>query len=332
MNVLLLTNMYPTAEAPWYGVFVREQAESLRALGVGVEVCFIDGRADKLNYLRAIGRVGGLLRDGRFDLIHSHHTFATLVGLAARRRAGARLPLVQSFHEGEVFDPRSKVSIGRAPRHWLALKRFALRRVDLALPVERHMLAAVLGEVAGSVRAEVVPAGVDLTRFSPSDRTAARVRLGWPAEGTLLFFPWPPGKPAKRHDLAEAALKLVKRSRPAARLLMGGAIDYAQMPDALRAADVLLVLSDYEASPTVVKEALACERPVVATDVGDLRERYGDLPGVRITEPKPDAIAEAIEQVLAAPVEYGGRRRIRDLGLSLEATAARILSCYRSLL
>lgn len=326
-TVLFATNMYPTPEAPYYGIFVREQAEALRARGVGVELFFIDGRASKAAYAAAVTRLTRRLRAGGIDLIHGHHTFAVIAVLAARALARRRVPLVFSFHEGEVFNAHPDFH----PRNWRGLKAFALRHADLVLPVERRMVAAVLGTEAARVACEVIPAGIDTSRFTPGDAGEAREDLDWPAEGPILFFPFAPGKHAKRHDLAAAAGALVRRERPKARLIVGGSIRHEQMPDALRACDALLMLSDYEASPTVVKEALACECPVVATDVGDIRERYGDLAGVRIVAPEAEAIAHGIAEALDVSRPFGGRERIDSLGLDLAHTTDRILGCYRKL-
>lgn len=320
--------MYPTAEAPYYGIFVRDQADALRERGVDVELVFINGRASKFAYLASVKQIADRLRGGGIDLIHCHHTFAAWVALAARRLAGVRIPLVLSFHEGEVFAPRATP----APRTWKWLKRFAIRRADFVIPVERRMLAAVLGDDASLVRHEVIPAGIDLDAFTPGDRAAARQRLGWPPGDLILFFPFAQNKPAKRHDLASEVRGILRWEGKRVRLVTGGSIAHDAMPDALRACDALLLLSDYEASPTVVKEALACERPVVATDVGDIRERYGDLPGVRIVPPDIEDISEAVQELIEIGQPFGGRERIERLGLTTGRTADRIIGVYRGIL
>lgn len=326
-TVLFATNMYPTPSAPYYGIFVHDQAEALRARGLDVELLFINGLESRFAYAAALAQCVRRLRAGGVDLIHCHHTFAAAVAILARRISGSRAPIVLSFHEGEVFNPRPDFR----PRNWRGLKAFALRRADLVIPVERRMLAAVLGADSSSIVCDVIPAGIDLKRFTPGDSDEAREDLDWPEDGPILFFPFAPGKHAKRHDLVAAAYAIIRREKPKTRLIVGGSIRHEQMTDALRACDVLLMISDYEASPTVVKEALACERPVVATDVGDIREKYGDLAGVRIIAPEPAAIAQGIREALEIREPFGGRRRVESLGLDLATTAGRIIACYRKL-
>ena len=131
MRVLVVTNMYPTDEAPYYGIFVKEQVESLRRLGIEVDVEVHLGRASKWRYLSGLFSLTRRLRAGNYDLIHSHHTYSTVLALAARRLGRRRPPIVQTFHEGEVFDPHR--SRRRHLRNALTLKAFALRRVDCTL-------------------------------------------------------------------------------------------------------------------------------------------------------------------------------------------------------
>jgi glycosyltransferase involved in cell wall biosynthesis len=355
MKVLVVTNMYPTPERPYLGIFVQEQVESLRAIGceVDVEACVAGPGAWRVGvYGRGLWRLWRRLRRGDFDVIHSHHSYSTVMAWAARRLAGSRASIVMTFHEGEALrrnvgggDGAGYAGQGAATRmkYSPTIKAFALRRADWIIPVQRAMTAAVLGEAeAAKLRQEVIPAGIDLERFSPGPRAEARERLGWPVEGTCVLFPGSPAHPEKRADRARAGFELWRaRSdegrRDQARLVVGGAIPYAQMPDAMRAADAVLLTSDYEASPTAVKEALACARPVVATDVGDVRERFGDLACVTLCDGGPTSVADAIDRALAwagSPDAdpQAGRRRLVEQGLGLAQVAERVLAAYREAL
>jgi teichuronic acid biosynthesis glycosyltransferase TuaC len=85
MNVLVLTNMYPTPEKPVYGGFVRDQVEDLRKLGLEVEVLAIAGDRSRLNYAKAVGGLRAALRRRRRDLVHAHYGFSGAVALSQRR-------------------------------------------------------------------------------------------------------------------------------------------------------------------------------------------------------------------------------------------------------
>ncbi len=332
MRVLVVTNMYPYEAAPYYGIFVKEQVEALWRLGVEIDVEAHLGRISKWRYLTGLRSLVGRLRGGRYDLIHSHHTYSTIMALAARRLSGKCLPIVQTFHEGEVLDPQR--GRRRHLRSSMRLKAFALRRVDAVIPVERRMLGAVLGAEAERIPSQVIPPGVDLDRFNVEDPREARRRLGWSGEGPFIFFPYAPGKPAKRHDLAQAAFERFRAGHPEAKLIIGGQIPHDQMPATIRASDVLLILTDYEASPMIVKEALASERPIVATDVGDIREYFGDLSGVLLTDGRADNTAAKLDQAIeiVARDAFGGRERLRELELGVDQSAGRVFAVYEGLL
>jgi len=97
IRVLVVTNMYPSPDRPAYGNFVREQVESLRALGVVPGVLFIDGRTSRAEYARAIARVRHAAR-GAFDLLHAHYG---LTGFFAVLQS--RLPVVITFHGDDLL-------------------------------------------------------------------------------------------------------------------------------------------------------------------------------------------------------------------------------------
>jgi len=89
--------------------------------------------------------------------------------------------------------------------------------------------------------------------------------------------------------------------------------------------------SNFEASPMVVKEAMACNVPVVSTDVGDVKKVIGDTEGCYICERNPQDVAEKIEKALESNARTKGRERIINLGLGLDQIAAKIIDIYKGL-
>jgi hypothetical protein len=97
-RVLVVTNMYPVPDRPVLGIFVKEQVESLRAQGLEVDVLFVDGPGNKLNYLGGILRFRRQVARRRYDLVHAHYVFSGVIALAQWG-----LPVVTTFHSGEVL-------------------------------------------------------------------------------------------------------------------------------------------------------------------------------------------------------------------------------------
>jgi glycosyltransferase involved in cell wall biosynthesis len=83
----------------------------------------------------------------------------------------------------------------------------------------------------------------------------------------------------------------------------------------MNAADVLLVTSRWEGSPNAVKEALACNLPVVATDVGDVRERLAGVSPSYVCQSDADLVTSLVD-VLSDPRPSNGRTAANEVSLS----------------
>jgi glycosyltransferase involved in cell wall biosynthesis len=104
-----------------------------------------------------------------------------------------------------------------------------------------------------------------------------------------------------------------------------------KMPLYMNAADVLLLTSSREGSPNVVKEALACNLPVVAVDVGDVRERLGQVDGCIVTaDDHPQTIAAALQKVIQLGERVAGRDAVRHL--DIRTTTRQIINVYHQAL
>jgi len=87
-----------------------------------------------------------------------------------------------------------------------------------------------------------------------------------------------------------------------------------------------------EGSPNVVKEAMACDLPIVSTAVGDVAELVGGVPGCYISESRPEDIAANLALALRFGRRTRGRERLLRLGLDSHTIARRILAIYEEML
>jgi teichuronic acid biosynthesis glycosyltransferase TuaC len=325
MRVLVVTNMFPTAERPHHGIFVRDHVDALVAAGAEVDVFAVDTAAGPRAYLTAIPALRRRLQAGGFDVINAHHTYCVLqLALAGVRRI-TRAPIALTCHEAEVFAPAGyrepEGGLNRRMVYWTAPKRRAFALADEAVCV--HQDLAALARPGQPVH--VIPPGIDLGRYAPAPQAQARAALDLPADVPIVLFPGDASRPQKGADVFQAALARLS-AKP--HVVMGGKLSPADMPAYFNAADVVVQTSLYEASPMVVKEAMACGRPIVSTPVGDVAGLFAGLPGHYLCPPEPAAVADAIEQALAFEGPTDGRARIVELGLSLEAIAARYLDVF----
>lgn len=322
MRVLVVTNAYPSEAQPIRGIFVQTQVESIRRLGVAIDVLSIEGWRGKFEYVRAVGRVRRAVADTPFDLCHAHYGLSGAVAVCQ-----SRVPVIVSFMGDDVLgtpDPTGRTS-------WISqclagLGRWAGRRAAAVV-----VKSASLGRALGRPDAHVIPNGVDLDCFRPRDRADARARLGLDPHRRYVLFSGLTGLPVKNFPLAEAAVARARRRLPDLELLLASRVSPAEMPWYFSAADALLLTSRHEGSPNAVKEALACDLPVISVDVGDVRERVEGVDGCHVVMAHDaDALATALVDRLREPRRVAGRAAVAPL--ALDQVARRIVAVYEQVL
>ena len=328
MRVLAITNMYPSPAHPAHGVFVEQQVLGLRRIGVEVDVLHIERVERGMRvYFDMSPRLEAALERRRIDLVH------VMYGGVMAERALSRhwtQPTVVTFHGSDLLGEHLSGWTRRAIAHVGVLaSRRAAGRADAIVAVSRVVARALPGAIPGA-KVHIIPCGIDLDRFVPLDRLACQRTLGWRPDVFHILFPANSGDPVKRPALAAAAVEELVASGVPAELHHLRGIDNDQVPTWLNASHALLLTSRHEGSPTVVKEALACNVPVVSVDVGDVAERIEGIAGCYIAEPTPAAIAEALARVSRSPGRVCARSRIASL--SHVAIAQRLRTVYTRLL
>jgi glycosyltransferase involved in cell wall biosynthesis len=318
MKVLTVTNMYPTAERPDWGAFVRSQVESIERQGVEVHVYVIEGWKSAWAYAGAMRELPGLARRWGADLVHAHY------GLSGAAAARVRVPLVVSFCGDDLLGrPDAHGRITAKSRALVQVSRWAARRAEGVI-VKSDEMRRRLNGVAG---VEVIPNGVDLARFAPMPAVEARARLGWPDGGRVLLFAARPEEPRKNFALAQEVERRLKAQGRDVRLVAFAGRPQSDLVLAMNAADVLLLPSFHEGSPNVVKEAMAVDLPVVAAPVGDCRELLAGVSPGSVVAREPQAFAAAVAAVLDSGVRSNGREQVAPLELS--AVAHRVMTVYQ---
>jgi glycosyltransferase involved in cell wall biosynthesis len=305
-------NVVTTGEAR----FFQNQVSVLKRQGVDGSVVQVPGERDfteentdgrsPVDYLRLHPRVW-TASAGSFDLLHANYG---LTGPAAL--AQTRLPVVLSLWGSDLFS------------QFAPLSRLCARLSDAVIVMSEGM-ADALGEDC-----HVIPHGVDLELFRPMDRARARESVGWPAEGRDVLFPYPPTRTVKDYPRAERIADRVNRrvdDEVTLRTLYG--VPHEEMPTYVNAADALLLTSRHEGSPNSVKEAMACNVPVVSTDVGDVRERLDGVAPSTVGRTDTELV-EGLADVLRQGGRSNGREHVREV--SLDRMGERIREVYRSVL
>jgi len=309
---LRVLNLVTTAETR----FFRQQVAALRDRGVESDVLAVptatefdyggDAERTALNYLRFVPKVWRA-SFGAYDLIHANY------GLTAPAAVlQPNLPVVLSLWGSDLMGRYGPVS------EWCA-------RHCEAVVVMSEEMATILDRDA-----TVIPHGVNLDTFSPRPTHEARTELGWPADEYHVLFPYPPTRAVKNFERAERVVDTAasRLGAPITLQTVSGE-PHERMAVYHNAADCLLLTSDREGSPNSVKEAMACNTPVVATDVGDVRERLSGVSQSYVRS-STSGLTAALIAVLEAGVPSNGRRAAQDI--TPAQTARRLEAVYRTVL
>lgn len=247
-------------------IFFTQQIETLEGKGIDCDVCVVPG-AEQIDgnmankrglkeYIQYLPKVRRALRNGDYDIIHANY------GLTAPFAVTQfRLPVVLTLWGSDVVGLDGLIT-----------KTFAWR-AD-AVTVRSKEMQALLG----SKNAHIVPSGVNVDRFHPIDQAEARRQVGWDIDSTHILFPYSPDYDRKNYPRAKRVVeKVSEKLEVNISLQTISGVDHEEVPWYINAADCMLLTSDHEGSPNTIKEAMACNVPVITTDVGDVRERLEDV-------------------------------------------------------
>lgn len=286
--------------------FVREQEISLNKEEVKVDYFRINGRG-LFGYIKNYPFLIKKIDSGNYDLIHAHYGLSGLLSSLQKK-----LPTVVTFHGSDVNVKKNR---------FFSLLASRLAQHNIVV----HKRLAKLLYLTNNY--SVIPCGVDLDNFYVIKKEKARSLLNFDLNSYYILFSSSFDKSVKNYPLAKEAvekvdmpvelIELKNKSRQEVNLLMN-------------ACDLLLMTSFSEGSPQVVKEALACDIPIVSTDVGDIKELIESLNNCYITSYKPKEVAEKIELVLKKEGKTNGRSIIKKF--ELQSVAKSVKTTYKKVL
>lgn len=309
MRILLVTNLYPTPEEPSFGTFVKRQVDDLKALGIDVELFFIHGRKNRWNYLWGIFRFWKHLLGHRYDLIHCHYIFSGIIG-----RLQWRYPVVLTHHGVEVIYGG-----------WVSkLVRFTHRWFDKVIVVSQAQK-----DVLRDPTIALIPCGIDFEEMRLMPQHEARKHLDLPPDQKLVLWAGEYWQREKRYSLVEEAMAVVQKELPGARLVKVSGQPHSMIPYYMNACDVLVLTSRYEGSPMVIKEAMACNLPIVSTAAGDVAQVIEGTEGCSLCEATPEDVARKLITVLSWGKRTCGRQRIGHL--DSRVVARQVVDLYEEL-
>lgn len=306
------------------GTFVEQQIVGLKRIGVEVDVMLVN-RAER--GMGSYFTMGAALREriGQFqpDVVHVMYG-----GVLAERVTSivTEIPVVVSFCGSDLLGERLSGSLRRIISECgVFASHIAARRAFGVIVKSRNLEKALPASVDRS-KVRIIPNGINLERFNPLDQVDCRKKLGWNFNKFHVLFPANAGDPVKRPFLAQAAIETANRLGMDAEMHQLRGVAPEEVSIWLNASDAVLLTSLHEGSPNVIKEALACDVPVVSVDVGDVRERISGIDGCHIALPNSDDLAAKLHLVRTRGGRVAGREKVQQI--SLEQTSLKLRSFY----
>ncbi len=290
---------------------IQSQGDSLASNQIEVVYFLIHGKGVK-GYLKNVRLLRKYIKNNDFDVIHAHYSLSAFTASLA----GAK-PLVVSLMGSDV-----KASSG-----YKFIIRFFARvfRWKAVIVKSKDMYKDL-----GMKKVHIIPNGVNMELFGPKEKDACRRELGWSDEHVQVLFPANPSRPEKDYDLARQAVELYGVD---SEIHVFEDVSHATTPLYYYAADVVLLTSKWEGSPNVIKEAMACGRPIVCTDMGDVCERLDGVAGCYVAKTRePKELAELLQKALAFEGKTNGREKLLADGLDNRQVAKQMEMIYKNAL
>lgn len=301
--------------------FIKAQGDSLQNAGIDVDYFPIKGKGLR-GYLKAGGQLRQHLKHHQYDLIHAHFSLSGWSAVLGANGTPVILSLMGDDAQGDYIG----VNKIRFSSRFFILSSFLIQPFVKAIISKSANLEKFVYQKQKSY---VIPNGIDISSFNPSP-VGYREELGLDPSKKLVLFLGSQDRVGKNYPLAKQAVAHL--NLPDVELINPYPIPHDAIPKYMNSADVLVVPSFMEGSPNVIKEAMACNCPIVATDVGDIKWVFGDTEGCFLASFEVADFAEKLRLALAfaqTKKRTTGWQRIEKLGLDADTIAQKVIGIYR---
>ena len=327
MKVLQITTNYPCKENPIFGIFMKEQVESLEHLGVENTIFFSNGLKANGNgksnakwiHLRSAIKLFFHLLTHKYDVIHCHSVISGLIFYIA---------------QGFRFNKNSILSLQNDPT---ITDGSDTKYFKLLYPIFNRIIIKTYNNL-NLEKIIYLPNGVNTNFFKPLDKVSCKKKLGLNLDYRyILFVDSNSGKARtqKRRDRFDNTLEILRTKyghtniKP---LIMIG-IDRDLVPTYINACDLHLLSSDQEGSPNSVKECMACNIPCVTTPVGNVKNIFHNVNGCYYSDDfDSSSLAKLVYKVLSATEHDYFPDKIYEKGLDISTTSKYLVQAYYSLI
>jgi glycosyltransferase involved in cell wall biosynthesis len=302
MKVLVVANHNKNQFSP----FIVEQADELRLLGVEIDYFGVVGKGI-LGYLRNKKELISKIKEFHPDIIHAHYGLSGLLANLQRK-----VPVVTTYHGSDIN--LNKV-------YWFSRISIFLSAFNIFVSEKNEKKANQKQKHA------LIPCGVDINIFKPMDKGKAREYFSFTKNDKLILFSGAFNNRLKNSQLAQDVVAKIQ----GVQLLELKGYSRQEVSLLMNAVDTVIMTSITEGSPQFIKEAMACNCPIVSVDVGDVKDVTANIDGCYISNYDPQEIEVNIKKAIALE-RTQGRSRIIELGLDSETVARKVIDVYNKVL
>ena len=315
MKVLHITNNFPTKQYPVFGIFVKEQIESLSKIGIDNEVFFINGRElGRKAYWVAIRELRKKLKNADYDVLHCHHSFSTII----------------MFLTFRFFKFKKVVSYQNPPE-----REGGKFLYKVVLFFFNGIIFKSIPEDINNSKIYYLPNGVNINFFKPHhfEESISTLKLD-SQKKYILFMDSYKRRTQKRVDRFKEVINILLEKGNVYNLepLVLTNTDRSLIPYYMSVSALHLLTSDFEGSPNSVKECLACNTPIVTCPVGNVEDLIGDVDGCFISKSfDANELAELVEKCLQNK-EFTGRDKLLSKNLDINSVAVNLKEIYKTIM
>ncbi|OYU96738.1 MAG: hypothetical protein CFE21_00170 [Bacteroidetes bacterium B1(2017)] len=277
MRVLMITSEWPSEESPYSAPFVVRQFNKLIENNINVDIVHVRGAGNLFRYIKNWKKVHKILKNGNYNIIHAQW------GQSALSAIPSSLPLVVTYRGDDlegIINNKGKHGLNSYVLQFIG--RVVSSISDYNIVVSSHMIPKLWGNKAP---VKVIPSGIDFTKIPTLTKSEARKKWNFPLNKKVVIFPNDKSKTRKRFDLVEKCIELLPpeyKEMVELRVVYG--FKHHEILEQMIASDFLIFTSIHEGSPNVVKEAIACNLPIISVNVADVSERIGKIEGCHVVE------------------------------------------------
>ena len=282
--------------------FVSDQVEALVKIGVKVEYFLINGKG-ALGYLENRFLLKKTIKQLNPDLIHAHGGLSGFLAVLQRMT-----PVITTFHGSDINKPLTRI---------ISFLTHLLSR-------ESIFVSKPLSNKVRVKKAKIIPCGVDISLFKEIDKIEARKKLGLSLTNKYILFSSFDNL-VKNYPLAKKSVDLLKEEK--IKIIELKNHSRKEVSLLMNASDLVLVTSFTEGSPQFIKEAMACNRPIVTTNVGDVDWLLDGVHGAYVCSYDSSVIAKSIQIALNVK-NSNARSKLITLKLDSKSIAQRIKKTY----